>query len=346
VIQVHHIVDCLFVSSKRVSSSNRGDPSSSATNEQFKDIADTTASTSDPQSHQSQRPGDITQTPEHGIPVRERLEAAGERASQQLLASERFRKLCDAAVIRINLRQFESYLMSLCSEMWKELRSNSTISAAEREIAWLIQDRRRLVAFLVCESIAPFSSEKSLATTKLEAVDSKTKEVLERFLRDPVTAIGHGLHVEIPGDMYDPGTSVPDDDEVRTPASDEKHAAALDLARSNFDAALEFLTKKLSAFVFPKPRDRISSVLLNSALGGESLHHVSCHISWQVLEYLERECPQGTDIEDIFTITGELDRAYAARLGDYLREMWATGASFSKALQLALAGVTEDQGGK
>lgn len=98
--------------------------------------------------------------------------------------------------------------------------------------------------------------------------------------------------------------------------------------------------------MFPKPRDRISSVLLNSPLGGELLHHVSCHISCQVLEYLEPECRQGTDIEDIFTITGELDRAYGARLGDYLREMWATGASFSKALRLALAGVTEDQGGK
>jgi hypothetical protein len=186
----------------------------------------------------------------------------------------------------------------------------------------------------------------SLATTELEAVDSNTKEVLGKFLRDTVIAIGHGVHVEIPSDMYDLTSSVQDDDEVRTLASDEKHAAALDLARWNLDAALEFLTQKLSAFVFPKPRDRISSVLLNSPLGGELLHHVSCHISWQVLEYLEPECRQGIDIEDIFTITGELDRAYGARLGDYLREMWATGASFSKALRLALAGVTKDQGGK
>lgn len=83
----------------------------------------------------------------------------------------------------------------------------------------------------------------SLATTELDAVDSKTKEVLGKFLRDPVTAIGHGLHVEIPGDMYDLTSSVQDDDAARTLASDEKHAAALDLARFNLDAALEFLTE-------------------------------------------------------------------------------------------------------
>ena len=211
-----------------------------------------------------------------------------------LIEDNGLKRLLLSAITRVGKVAFEAKLKEFFSDL-------STITKADKGSEWLMKRQPRLLATLLSDKLIPVTVE-GIRKQPGSDFDLESKDAMNRLQRR------HGM------DNYD----VPDS--LLALLSDST-AIQRSLSTSEiFSSIYEAFQRD----IFLRPGELISRVL-NQHLLDEMRHEVSCHIEWQLVEYLRQEFPNTSCFNDIFTITGELDMAWGTTMREYMAKTWSTG---------------------
>ncbi|KAH8802549.1 nucleoside phosphorylase domain-containing protein [Xylogone sp. PMI_703] len=91
--------------------------------------------------------------------------------------------------------------------------------------------------------------------------------------------------------------------------------------------------RRMKSIIFPSPSQQLERALGRYLPKDGGPQTVNCLIEWELLQYMDSESVKVTELDSIFTLTGNLDCAYAARLGDYMSQKWTTGDTMVAAIK-------------
>jgi hypothetical protein len=264
------------------------------------------------------------------------IDEAAANSAQILSEESHIRPLHDAAVLRLDGGDFERNLSSLLYNFSRDLSKNAS-SASERGVAWLMKNKRAVIAHKIRTRFIPEDEEERQAMASLQAGPSGQMEHMRRFLEQRFTESSGGVNDD-PVDALAQDLEQDDNEAEDIPSVDTFGSIDHLVGLLTLGEPYRRFRDKYQLFIFPYPRDVINKVLGAHLPADRKHHHITCRIECEILGYLEETFGETTNFDSIMTITGQPSHAILSKAGQYLRDTWSIGGNMADALDAILAG--------
>ena len=267
------------------------------------------------------------------------VDATLDQLAQVLARNGKLKPLCSTALLRMSKPIFQRHFITTLLSLSRTIKKFIGTPLAQM-IAWMLKHYKSDVALRVSEELGPEEEITDNSKLRLDLVPSAQREQLKRFIseRFPVTDQRSSIAQPLTAEKDDDELPLEDDqdEDDQDPPDPELLKDLVQVEQILYDGlASKDVFEPLKSALFPSPSQLIKKVLLRHMSDYNKPTSIICAINWHVLEYLKYEGITAEDVESIFTINGEINRCYAARLGDYISETWETGKeslAFIKAL--------------
>jgi nucleoside phosphorylase len=264
-------------------------------------------------------------------PKKSLINTAAEEVAHVLASDSRLSPLCTIGAVRKTPPVFRRILSDELINLGKAIRKRNKTTAIERAVAWILIHRKDLIAFTIHGKVAPSQDYTATNRLRLDQIPTHEKELLQRFINDefagslPKTFKESRLEGHDPDDETQEQVDVERDDdgpllELSTLAEPHNFQQILCSGEIYWE-----VYKRLKLLIFPAPIQELEKVLRRHLSRRADIQVVTCLIEWELLAYMDSESVTEAELDSVFTITGNLDRAHATRLGDYMSRRWANG---------------------
>lgn len=268
----------------------------------------------------------------HGL-----INTAAEEVAHVLLEDARFKGLCCIGVIRQTPPVFRRNISTVLVDFGKTMRKTAR-TPLERAVAWILVHRRDNIAFTIFETVSPVQDQ-AAKTLRLDQIPVGQKELLQRFIDERFGIMQPKMSQQAPLQAEDVAYEAQEQAEVEREDEDppaelsslaEPHKFQQILCEGEASWGAR---KKLKLAVCPIISQQLEKVLQRHIPRDASSHDVTCLIEWELLAYMDSESVLESELDSVFTITGDLDCARAVRLGDYMSNRWTTGNAMLSAIK-------------
>jgi hypothetical protein len=208
----------------------------------------------------------------------------------------------------------------------------------EHAIAWILGHRKDHIAFKIYEEVSPPRDFAAIGKLRLGQIPLDEQELLRRFINDRFPTSQRKFTKEkrleaddVDDEIQEQIEAEGDDDappELSTLVDLHNLHQILCAGEVYWEAY-----KGMKMVVFPSPLQQLTKVLRRHLPHDDEPQVVNCLIEWELLEYMDSESAAETELDSIFTLTGDLDCACAARLGEYICRRWTTGSTMLDAIK-------------
>jgi nucleoside phosphorylase len=265
------------------------------------------------------------------------INTAAEEVAHVLLEDVRFKGLCSMGVIRQSPPVFRRNISTVLVDFGRTMRKTAR-TPLERAVAWILIHRRENIAFTIFETVSP-AQDQAAKTLRLDQIPVAEQELLQQFINERFGMTQPKMSLQAVFQAEDVDYEAQEQAEVEKEDEDPPPELSLLVEPHNFqqilcesEASLG-ARKKLKLAVCPITSQQLEKVLQRHIPRDAGSHAVNCLIEWELLAYMDSESVLESELDSVFTITGDLDCAQAVRLGDYMSHRWTTGNAMLSAIK-------------
>lgn len=278
------------------------------------------------------------------------INTAAEEVAHVLLEDVRFKSLCSIGVIRQTPPVFRRNISTVLVDFGRTMRKTAR-TPLERAVAWILIHRRDNIAFTIFETASP-AQGRAVKTMRLDQIPVAEQEILQRFINERFGIAQPEISLQAPLQAEDVDYEAQEQAEVEREDEDpppelsslaEPHSLPQILCEGEASWGAR---KKLKLAVCPTTSQQLERVLQRHIPRDAGSHVVNCLIEWELLAYMDSESVLESELDSVFTITGDLDCAQAVRLGDYMSNSWTTGNAMLSAIKTLIGSFFHGAHGK